>query len=498
MQENTNKAIVVNTIVMYLRLGITSIAGLFTTRYALQALGVSDFGIFSVVGGIISLITIINTIMLSTSMRFISVSVGRSDDQATNKVFNVSLSIHILIALLMAFIAIPIGKWYIINFVNFEGNINIVVQVFNISIIGSVISFIGVPYEGLIIAKEKFIVTGITNVFFSIIKALISYLLILHFENKLYVYAITVAICTCAPTFIYILYGYIKWHSLTKVKIVKDLALYREIILFSRWVGFGAVAQVGQSQGAALLVNVFFNTVMNTAQGIALTIKSLIMMVSQNLTKSISPQITKSYVAGNHNRCKLLIAMSSKFSFLAMMIISVPFIIDVNYLLNLWLGGVPEFAPKFVYLIIIDSLVSAFNMGLSEAIFANGNIKQYQLVINSNILLSIFVAYVVLKAGAPAYSLYYVYIGVAVVNTFVRQIILHKTLGYDNVYLIRKAYLPSIMVVIAFLPFLLIHFSMHPLLKYVIAELYLCILIYYIGLSKSERTYIVDKIKGYV
>ena len=495
MQENTNKTIVLNSIVMYLRLGITAVAGLFTTRYALQALGANDFGIFSVVGGIVSLITIINTIMMSTSTRFISVSVGKGEDVETNRIFNVSLSIHVIIALLMLVLALPIGWLYITNYVNFDGDISNVVKVFNITIVWSILSFIGVPYSGLLMAKEKFFIFSVFEIIFSLIKAIITYFLVIAFDDKLYVYAMTVSICACAPTFIYMLYCHIKWPVLTRWRIVKDKTLYKNILLFSRWVGFGAVAQVGQAQGAALLVNTFFNTVMNAAQGIALSVKTLIMMVAQNLTRPISPQITKAYVAGNHDRCKTLIVASSKFSFFVMLLVSVPFIVDADFLLTLWLGGVPAYAPRFVYLMVIDSLISSFNMGVAEVIFANGNIKRYQLIVNTNILLSIVIAYIVLKLGAPAYSLYYVYIVISVVNTFVRQWIMHKTVGYDNMFLLRNSYLPSVCVVLLFLPFLLLKTTLHPVLVIALAEMYVCCLIFCVGLSKQERAFIINKIK---
>ena len=495
MQENTNKSIFVNSIVMYLRLGITAVAGLFTTRYALQALGANDFGIFSVVGGIVSLITIINTIMMSTSTRFISVAIGKGDDAQTNKVFNVSLSIHLAIALLSALLALPLGKLYIINYVNFDGNIAEVVKVFNITVVWSILSFVGVPYNGLLMAKEKFVVFSVFEIIFSLIKALITYFLIFAFDDKLYVYAMTVSICACAPTFIYMLYCHIKWPVLTRWRIVKDRALYKSILHFSRWVGFGAVAQIGQSQGASLLVNTFFNTVMNAAQGIAASIKALIMMMAQNLTRPISPQITKAYVAGNHDRCKTLIVASSKFSFFVMLLVSVPFVVDAEFILQLWLGCVPAYAPRFVYLMVLDSLIFTFNMGVSEVIFASGNIKRYQLIVNTNILLSIVAAYVVLRLGAPAYSLYYVYIAVSVVNTFVRQRIMHKTVGYDNMFLLKKSYLPSICVVLLFLPYLLIKTSLHPVWVISIAELYVCCLIFCVGLSKQERSFIINKLK---
>ena len=277
---------------------------------------------------------------------------------------------------------------------------------------------------------------------------------------------------------------------------MKDGTLYKKMLDFSKWVAYGAIAQVGQAQGAALLVNTFFNAVMNTALGVATSIKSLIMMVAQNLTKSISPQITKSYVAGNHKRCMSLMATSSKFAFFVMLLISAPFLVNVEFLLNLWLGQVPLYAPIFVYLMIVENLIATFNMGIAEAIFANGNIKKFQLSVNTNILLSIVIAYLLLKTGRPAYYLFYVYIVIAILNTFVRQIIMHKTLGYDNMYLIRNSYLPSIIVVLLFLPFLLLKLSWHPIVVMIIAEIYLCLLIFIVGLSTKERTLVVSKISS--
>ena len=171
MQENTTRAIVVNSLVMYLRLAVTAVAGLLTTRYALQALGANDFGIFSVVGGVVSLITVVNAIMVSTSSRFISVAVGRGDDSATNRIFNVCLMLHAAIALLLALVAIPAGRWYISEYVNFDGNIAEVIRVFNITILWSLLSFVGVPYNGLLMAKEKFVVFSLVEILFSVAKA---------------------------------------------------------------------------------------------------------------------------------------------------------------------------------------------------------------------------------------------------------------------------------------------------------------------------------------
>lgn len=495
--ENTNKAIFTNTIIMYTRLAIVAVAGLFTTRFALNALGITDFGLFSVVGGIISFAAILNTIMVSTTTRFIAVAIGKGEERAINDIFNVNLLIHVVIAILTICIVFPVGGWYIENYVNFDGDIDLAVKVFNITIIGTIVSFIGVPYHGMLMAKEKFFVFCFADVIFCLIKMLGAFLLQYYFVDKLTIYSLIIAFCTGAPTMFYMLYCHKTWPNLTKWRMVKERKLYKEIATFTGWMSYGVVASITESQSRSLLVNAFFNTVMNASLGVANTINSFIVMFSQNVTKSIAPQITKSYAIGDHERCKSLMAMSSKFSFFVIAIISVPFLLITEYVYTLWLGSVPEYAVMFVRLMIIQSLICTFNAGISDAIFASGNVKLYQNVLNTNLLLSIPIAYFVLKSGAPAYYLLYVSIAVQTLNVFVRQLIMHKTLKYDNMFLIKQSYLPSILVIVLFLPFTLLNLSWHPIIEVLVAELYLCALIFFVGLSKSERYTIINKVARY-
>ncbi len=497
MIENSNKAIVINTTIMYIRLAIIAVAGLFTTRFALNALGVVDFGLFSVVGGIISFVAIFNTIMVSTTTRFISVAIGIGDQEKVNNVFNVNLSVHLAIAIATAGIALPIGNWYIANYVNFDGDIGLAIDVYNITVIGSIVSFIGVPYHGLLMAKERFFVFCATDAVFCLVKMAFAFLLQYYFANKLSVYSWIITTCTGAPTLVYMMYCHKVWPQMTKWKIVKDRKLYKEVASFAGWMSYGVVASIGESQSRTLLVNMFFNTIMNAALGVAGTINGFISMFSQNVTKSISPQITKSYAIGDHERCKFLVAMASKYSFFVMAIISLPFLVITEYIYQLWLGSVPEYAVVFVRLMIIQSLICTFNAGVSDAIFASGNVKLYQNVLNTNLLLSIPIAYFILKSGAPAYSLCYVSIIAQTINVFVRQWIMHKVLNYDNMFFIKKSYFPSIMVIILFLPFILLNISLHPIVEIIVAELYLCALIFFVGLSKSERSSIINRIVGY-
>ena len=495
MKENTNEAIAINTVILYFRLGITAICGLLTARFALQALGVNDFGIFSVVGSVISFVAIINTIMVATSNRFIAVAIGRGDIADINEQFNVNLVIHLVIAVFVAVVAIPVGDWYIYHYVNYEGSIDAVVRVFNITIWGSVVSFIGVPYNGLLMAKERFLVFCSVDVVVHLIKVLISYLLIYHFVDKLLVYTWTNTILAILPTIVYFSFCTIVFSEIVRFKLVCDRSKYRSVLGFSVWVGYGAVASVAKSQGSALIVNAFFNTAMNTALGLANTVNHMLINFSTNVSKSISPQITKNYAAGNKDRATELTCMSSKVAFMFMLLVSSPFLITPDFIYGLWLGEVPDYVELFTMLMIVDALVGTLNAGVPELVFATGNIKWYQIIVNSIFLLSVVVGYFVLKAGAPAFYIIVTYIVFSVVVLVIRQVVLHKVTKINNWLIIKKSYIPSIIVAACYIPFVLFHPDWNPIVLNIISVIYLGVLIYSIGLSKSERNYLLNKVK---
>lgn len=487
MKENTNQAIVLNSIILYVRLGITAVCGLITTRFALQALGADDFGLFSVIGGIISFISIINTIMSGTSNRFIATAIGRDDAALVNQTFNVNFVIHACIAILILLIAYPLGKWYVYNFVNYNGDINSVFLIYLITILGSVISFIGVPYNGLLLARERFVLFSSIDVVSSIFKLLIAILLVHHFENKLAIYSITLTFLSAYPTFVYWCYCKIKFPDTVRWNFVRNWTQYKSVLGFSVWVGYGALATVGKSQGAALLVNAFFNTIMNTALGIANTVNGVLLMFSSSITKSISPQITKSYAAGNYTRSENLVIMASKVSFFVMFVVSVPFLLEPVFIFKLWLGRVPEYVVIFTYLIIVDALIGTLNAGIPELIFAMGNIKWYQIIVNTLFLASIGVGFIVLKSGAPAYSLLLTYIIFSFIVLIIRQFILNRMVKINNWRLIKESYMPSLLIALLFSVFTFIPIHIHPLLRIILGVVYAIILICVFGFTKRER-----------
>lgn len=491
MKENTNKSIAINSIILYIKLLIITITGLLTTRFALQALGVIDYGLFSVVGGIISFVGIFNTVMLSVSNRFISVEIGKGDIKSINEQFNINLFIHVAIAILTLLLAIPLGDWYIYKYVNYAGDISNAISVFHYSVIGAIISFVGVPYNGVLIAKERFLIFSIAESFSHIVKMIIAYILIFHFENKLGVYAFSQAGLTAITTFIYYFYCKLHFSEIVKIKLCKKWQKYKEVFKFAGWVAFGAFATIGKNQGAALLINSFFNTIMNTALGLANTVSMLINQASSAIAQPIAPQITKSYASGDFNRCNELLIWSTKFTFFVTLIITLPFFTNADWIFTIWLGQVPPYLRQFTTLIIIDTLVLSLNSGISNIIFASGNIKNYQVITNVIRISSILAAFLVLKMGAPAFSLLYVYIIFSIVIVFSNQWILHRTLQYDNSVLFKKSYLPSLLVFLCLIPLFIIRVNIHPILQIIAQELYLIIVILIVGITSVERYHLI-------
>lgn len=485
--ENTNRAIAFNSVILYGRMTVNMVCALLTTRFALQALGVIDYGLYAVLGGIISFIAIFNTIMLSTSNRFIAVAIGKGDKDEINKQFNVNLVIHVAIALLALLIAYPIGDWYIPRYVNYDGPLTNAMMVYVVSITASIISFVGVPYNGLLMAKEKFIVFSLVDVVLHILKLIIVWILVYHFENKLLIYTLTMAVMTATPTIVYYIYCNRQYKEIVKFRIVRDGEMYKRVFSFSAWVSVGSVAHIAKNQGAALVINAFFDTVMNTAMGVANSICYYVSLLANGAIQPMQPQITKSYAAGDSKRTDELLIMSTKYSFLLTLLVGSIFLVVPDWLLSLWLGSVPAYASIFLVLLVIDQMVQSFNAGINNIIWASGKIALYQILTSALNLLAIVAGYFVLRYGAPAYYLIITYIVFSVIRFFAIQWSLRKTLNYNNRILWKNSYLPSILVVVAFLPVFLIPSSMHPIIRLVMSIVYLFFLEWFLGLTRNER-----------
>lgn len=498
MKENSNKALAINTLITQLKLVVFVLTGLLSSRWALKALGETDFGLFAVVGGIISFVSVINTTMLASSNRFIALAVGKKDLIQINRTFNVNLIIHILIAVCTLILAIPLGNYYVLNYVNYSGNIEAVLMVFNITIIGSLISFIGVPFNGFLIAKENFWVFSLADIVSHLVKCVVCYLLISYFENKLLVYTMLITAVTAFPIFVYAIYCKYKYPQETQFQYVRDKVEYKKVLSFSTWTGYGAIASVGQSQGAALIINMFFSTVMNTALGVASTISSILQMFVATIVQPMAPQITKCYATHDLDRCNKLLIASSKYSFLLMLVLTTPFLTRPSFFFDLWLGYTPEYSEIFLRLLIINSLVCSLAGSTSTYAFATGDIKFYQILLNSIIFIGILSSYYVLKGGGVAYYYYLCTIGASVLVQIVRMIIFKVKYGFNSLHFSCKVFYPCIIISLCVLPVFYFTSKLCDIHAIIMSSLLNVALTYLLGLSKIEKIYLHSKIKNII
>ena len=495
MQENTNRAIILNSIILYARLIVTTLCSLLTVRFALKALGVADYGLYSMVASTISLIAIINTIMAGTTRRFIAVAIGKSDINEANKQFNVNQLIQSVVAVVFLLVAVIVGRWYVFNYVNYDGSLTTAFYVYCISIVGSAISFAGVAYHGLLTAKENFLVFSIVDVISQICKLLVSFLLIYCFHDKLLIYAFAMSVFTATPVAYYAWYCYRHYYPIAQFRLVREKKMYYDVLAFAKWNSYGAVAWVAKEQGTGMLINLFFNTLVNAALGIANTINGFITMFSQNLTNPISPQITKSYASGDYARSLSLLTVCTKLSYLVMYLISVPFLVGTEYILKIWLGEVPMYAVLFTQLLIIERLIDSLNNGIAEIVFADGNISFYQISTNTIRLLSIVAGFVFLYTGYPPYSLLYCYIIATVLIVLFKHVSLARISNIDTKCIYRDSYIPSVAVTLLTLPVFFYRVFEYPLWDICVKELYVVVVIFMIGLRGDERRKILVTLK---
>lgn len=495
MKENTNKAIAINSAILYIRLAIVSVCGLLYTRFSLQALGASDYGLFSVVACIITFASIINTVMIVTSNRYMAIAIGKGDDKECCNTFSINLLIHICIAILTILIALPIGHWYIGNYVNYNGDMRNVYTIFNIAIIASAISFISVPYNGLLLAKEKFFVFCSTDVFASIFKLIGTYLLTNHFEQKLLIYALITAFMTAFPTFVF--WGYCRHHfrTISHFVFVKDWNRYLDVIKFSSAIAYGASALIAQTQGSALLINMFFNSAMNAGLAVATSISNMLQTFANNAQKSISPQVVKSYAVENYSRCIHLVCLSSKLTYCTMLFISLPFLLIPEKIFGLWLDEIPSYAIIFTRLLIVNMLVNSINAGLSDFVFATGRIKLYQFVTNTLIAISVVAGYFALRQGMPSENLFYIYILFSLAVAITRPIIIKHISKFKIRTMVIESYIPAITITILAAATWLIKPYLNPWCHIVASYIYLTIVMYLVALKKSEREKLISLLR---
>lgn len=492
-----SKKIAKNLFFVYGRIISITLIGLFSTRYALQALGQSNYGLFNVVGGIIAILAIVNTAMSTTTRRFINIENGKKDGDL-NKIFNCCFITNFGLGLLLLLLAETLGMLYIYFLLNVpENQLSTAITIFNISTITSAISILFVPFLSLLESHENFGKIALVDIIITLIRLFLIISLLYYNGNRLILYTLFISFDIIVKGFIYIFYCKRYWPSIIKFKINKDWKLYKQVIIFNNYVSLGAATYVARNQGSNMLVNYFFGTIVNGAMSIAYALESYAIIIISNLTTAAAPQITKSYGAGETDDSILLASRINRISILFMSALVFIAYIELPTYLSIWLGEIPEGALILCQCTLISALVRSFSEGLSPLIQATGKIKWFQICGSISQAICLFIGWIFFKNGFPPQTIIICFIGTTLFNLGMTLTLSRIVLGTnDIIYFVKSSLKPNLFILLIYFVYYLCiklcFYNINPIINILIGVVLSIFLIYNIGLTHLEKKRIKD------
>lgn len=503
MSTNTtanNKRIAKNTLLLYVRMLFMMATSLFTSRVVLNTLGVEDYGIQNVVGGVVAMFGFLNGSMSSATQRFITFELGKGDEERLKTVFSTTLQIHALIACIIVLLGETVGLWFLYNKMQIPvERMNAAFWVLQCSIVSTVVMIVSVPYNACIIAHEKMSAFAYISVLEAILRLLIVYLLLVFPFDKLIVYALLALIVQLSIRFCYSIYCHRHFQE-TKYKHVWDKHLFKEMTGFAVWSLWGNLSVILYTQGLNMLLNVFFGPVVNAARAIAVQVQSAIQQFVSNFQMALNPQITKTYAQGEMEQMHTLMFRSARFSFYLLFFLSLPVLLETEFILTIWLKTVPEHTFTFLRIMICTSLIYTCANPMIIANQATGKVKKYQAVCGSLLILILPISWILLELGLPAYSVFIVHFVMEAVCQIARMMMLRPLIGIGLREYFLNIYLRVAVVVAAavILPIFVFNTLDSGIIRFFVVG-FVCVIsvtssAYFLGLSTGERIFINSKV----
>lgn len=501
-QDNPNKRIAKNTLYLYFRSILVMAISVYTSRIILQTLGVEDFGIYNVVGGFVGMFSILSSSLVNASQRFISFEMGKSCPQL-KKVFNGTLSIHIILALVLFVLFESFGVYFLYTKLNISDyRINAAFWVFQCSVLTFCVNLISIPYNASIVAHEKMKAFAYISLIDVVAKLVMVYMLKIVTVDKLIVYAFMMMAIAVILRFIYGWYCS-KNFSECKFKFSIDKILFKDMLSFSGWNFIGSTATILVTQGINVLTNIFFGVWLNAARGIAEQVNTAINSFIANFMTAMNPQITKSYASGDYDYMNNLMVSGAKYATILFWFLSLPVFVETEYILEMWLVDVPPYAPVFVRLSIIYSIFQSLSNSLYIGMLATGKIKKYQISMGSLYISSFFLCYFLFKLGVGPEWGYISTIFALFIGMFVRLYLLRQMIPNFSVSVfVKDAILKSISVIV--LSSIIVYCVSILNYSYCILKL-ICVIMtsftiipffsYFVALNNNEKVVIIKQIR---
>lgn len=500
--SQNNKRIAKNTLALYFRTFITMIVGLYTGRVMLQALGIDDYGVNNVVGGIVAMSSLITSTMSQAISRYITFSIGQRNPERLKTMFSTSVNAQIVMSVLAVVILEVFGLWFLSNEANIpEGRMVAAHWVFQCSLISLVISLVSSPYNALLVAHEHMGIYAYTSIADVVLKLLIVFLIIIYEGDRLILLAILTVLVGLGMRIFYGWYCSKHFGEARYSPHIFDKGLLKELTVFSGWNLLNNGAWVFATQGVNMLINVFFGVAYNAARGIAQTVNGAVQGFVGNFTMAFSPQITKSYAAGEKDYAIHLGNRGTKFAWLMMYIFIVPVCCEAETLLHLWLGQVPNWSVLFLRFAMFESLAVTSGQNLFRLIQADGRVKKYTIHAAVTAGMIFPLVWILYYLDAPVWAAYLIFILDFMSLNLVRFYDLKKLMPFSICQFLRDVFIPCIIVsILSFILPLIICFYMEPsILRFFInvpiAVIWTCICCVLFGLTKGERLFFWDKTK---
>lgn len=483
-----------NTVILYFRMALMMCISLYTSRVVLQTLGIEDYGIYNVVGGVVIMFSFLNDGMTVSTLRFLTFELGKGNKQRLNEVFVTSLHVHLIISAIIVLLSETVGLWFMMEKMVIPPDRHVAAMwCYQLSIFTTVVSIMSYPYNAAIIANEKMSAFAYISILDAILKLLLVYLLLVFSMDRLILYAVLFAIEKLLIRMVYNIYCTRNFAE-CRYRWIHDKQLFKDMSSFAGWSMWGNLAVVGFTEGLNMLLNIFFGPAVNAARAIAVQAQGAVSQVANNFQMAINPQITKTHASGQAVETQVLIYRTTRLTFCLLLILCLPIISQAKFLLELWLGKVPPHAVEFMIILLIIRLVEMTTNPIATAVMATGKIKKYELINGSLMLMIVPIAYFVLHLGGAPWAVFIVYLIVAIVASIVRFVIAVPLIHINVGIFLREAIARCLIVfmlsciapiVMTFLAGSGIVASLSTIVVTIITT---CIVSYKIGLDYEERS----------
>lgn len=499
-----NKRIAKNTFLLYVRMILVMLINLYTVRVVLDVLGVEDYGIYNVVAGVVSSLSFLTNVLSSATQRFYSFSIGESRPDRLKEVFNVSMICYICLALIAVFFSETLGLWIIKTQLTIPSDrMDATIMTYHFSIASFMLTILQVPFSSLTIAKEDMNVWSIISIIETLLKLLFAILLPYVAIDHLISYGASLTIIWLLGLFAYIIIGIKKYSDICILNFrLYNHKLFKEMVSFSGWTMYGTLAGVGLNQGISILINVFFGPIANAARAVGMQINSAIGQFSQSFITAIKPPIVKCFAAKDDEKVIKIFYLSNKILYYATLVISVPLILEMDFILKVWLKDISDYMVIFSQYSVVCAILVNMHNPITIIMQATGNVRKYFVPVESFTLLCMPITYFVFKLGYPPQSSFIIILIIFSIAHAIRLIILHKTISqikltkYFTSFVIPASIITFFSV---FAQYSLKLFLAEGLIRFTtiatISFLTIAIPTYFIGLSKTEKSMIIQLIK---